>query len=376
MREKIYLTVLFLLLAGFGCSYFLSPQEYSQEENRYLTTFPQFSAEGILSGTWQEKVEEAASDQVLLRDEFVRMTVGTKRLMGKCDSGGVYFGKDGYYREKTLDSRLSLEQYEKNLRIVAQMLEELDASVQPVVCMIPSSGVVLSELLPAQAGIYSSDWYYEKGSEVVESSWLDLRQELIQAKEQYDSRLYFRTDHHWTAQGAYEASTRIGSTFGFTIADLKEYGLVEAEEPFYGTLYSKAPLLGTKADCFTYPDTLPACTVTIDQDETTDSIYRKEYLQQKDKYAAYFGGNYGIVRIQMEPDTDNAGGKLLLIKDSFANSLVPYLMPYYEEIIMVDLRYYNDSFVRLVEEEKPQDLLILYEMTNFAKENHIFKLLR
>ena len=165
MREKIYLTVLFLLLAGFGGSYFISHQEYSQEENRYLTAFPQISAEGILNGTWQEKVEEAASDQVLLRDEFVRMTVGTKRLMGKCDSGGVYFGKDGYYLEKTLDSRLSLEQYEKNLRIVAQMLEELDASVQPVVCMIPSSGVVLSELLPTQAGIYSSDWYYEKGSE-------------------------------------------------------------------------------------------------------------------------------------------------------------------------------------------------------------------
>ncbi|MDE6566185.1 MAG: hypothetical protein K2K70_00455, partial [Lachnospiraceae bacterium] len=68
------------------------------------------------------------------------------------------------------------------------------------------------------------------------------------------------------------------------------------------------------------------------------------------------------------------GGTLVIFKDSFANSMVPFLLQDYEEIIMIDLRYYRDSIATYLEELDDPEILILYEMSNFAQDANLVKL--
>ena len=112
--------------------------------------------------------------------------------------------------------------------------------------------------------------------------------------------------------------------------------------------------------------------VTVEYDGTKhDSVYDESKLQTKDKYTVFFGGNYGEVVINTDSDSKKT---LLVIKDSFANSMVPYLLDDYSRIIMVDLRYYRGNLQQEVEDNSVTDLLFLYEMSNFAQDNNLYKL--
>ena len=131
-------------------------------------------------------------------------------------------------------------------------------------------------------------------------------------------------------------------------------------DSFYGTLYSKvAGLPGVRADELELPQTLPE-NLVIESDSapadalsadgekampTLAGIYDLTKLEMKDKYAVYFGGNYGKITIK-NPEAEGKGS-LLIIKDSYANSMVPYLLDHYEQITMIDLRYYNESVLSL-----------------------------
>ena len=104
-------------------------------------------------------------------------------------------------------------------------------------------------------------------------------------------------------------------------------------------------------------------------------IYDESRLGEKDKYAYFFGGNYGKLTIKTG-SSEGKGKKLLVVKDSFANTFVPFLLEEYEKITMIDLRYYNDSVQELVKKEHFTDTLILYEMSNYANDKNIFKLVQ
>ena len=99
-----------------------------------------------------------------------------------------------------------------------------------------------------------------------------------------------------------------------------------------------------------------------------DSLYFDEYLEQKDKYAVYFGGNYSEVNIKTGAARDGhkAEEKLLVIKDSFANSMIPFLLDDFSEITMVDTRFYRGDISRLAEDY--DRVLLVYSVNNFAKE--------
>lgn len=470
MKNIGYIAAVFSLLIFFAFSYLRPTATFSEIENRYLTDFVKPNPESVLQSEWQKQITEAANDQVIFRDWFAELTVAVKRLAGQRDVGGVYFGRDGYYIEKVLNSDVSLAQYEKNLQIVNQAMknaaengdgdmknapdnkirdikntagyttdkddkkDDLHPKTRLQVCLVPSSGVILQDKLPGGASIYDADTCYRAGEELFADSWLDLRPVLKEAAEK--QQIYFRTDHHWTTYGAYvgadafleadkvsdsdvekisvsnkektsdsnieklSASNRKALSDsdekdilfkGSALKPIEEYGLQEAKEKFYGTLYSKAPFPGAKADPLILPTKLRSYQVTIDDGETCDSIYQETYLTQKDKYAVYFGGNYGIVRIkaddrisEMQLKRNSIAGtaaqknrkKLVLIKDSYANSMVPYLISCYDEIVMIDLRYYNGSFQQMMQEEQPDTVLVLYEMSSFMKCDTLFKLLK
>ena len=121
-----------------------------------------------------------------------------------------------------------------------------------------------------------------------------------------------------------------------------------------------------------YPVTEQDYDITV-EGEKRDGFFERSYLDKKDKYALYFGGNHSLVEID---NPAAPGGVLLVVKDSFFNSAVPYLAPYYSRIVMVDLRYFNESFGELIERVRPDELLFFYEMSDFAGDENFSKLLR
>lgn len=376
MKAKITSSAIFfilsmLLFALGGILLFVLPQRtYSENENRYLTTFELPAVSSFLDTSMQQNLTDGASDQFAGRDLWMKFATTLQRAVGFQDIGGVYFGQDGYYFERVLDSHLSETRYSNNLRCIEQFAHTYHTDV----CFlpVPSKCCVLSDLLPANAVFYQADKLYAQAGQILQqSALLDLRP--LFAQEKQDLQLYFKTDHHWTMDGAYQAYTSWSGIHGRTAAPLTRFVPKCASDMFFGTLYSKAPDFHAQPDRFFLPTKIPEAEVIIDG-KSKDTIYNLDKLQTKDKYAVYFGGNFG--RIDIHTKNSQNRGTLLVIKDSFANSLIPFLMADYARISMIDFRYFNKPVSDLLQEIQPDETLILYELSNFAQDSNFFKILK
>ncbi len=388
--EWLYVLLVIGALAVGGAAIFVLPQQsYSEAENRYLTKLPRISAWGIFSGEVQRDLTEAASDQFPARDQWMQTATTSQYLLYHREINGVYVGKDRYLFDKVLNSDLSEKNYRTNLGYVTALKTITDADVS--VMLIPSPGTVMTEELPTRAVLYDPEPYETLGEQLCEADsvrWIQTKDALERADRNNFDDIYFHTDHHWTTNGAYVGAATYLKTQDTQIAEQERFDVQTVSDSFYGTLYSKvAGLPGVRADELELPQTLPE-NLVIESDSapadalsadgekampTLAGIYDLTKLEMKDKYAVYFGGNYGKITIK-NPEAEGKGS-LLIIKDSYANSMVPYLLDHYEQITMIDLRYYNESVPELAAEGW-DEVLVCYEMSNFIKDRNLFKLIR
>ncbi len=359
-----------LILAVLGiCSAFLPVREYSENENRFLNGFPEITAESVLSGEYQEKYESAFSDQFPARDFFMKTSTASKLAMGFKDVGDVYFGKDGYLFAKTRQREIDQKQYLNNLRYVEYLGQKNQGKTSLI--LVPSPAVVLKEYLPSNAPYYDAQAMYREASTVLkETKDIDVYTQMEQYAKQ--NQVYFKTDHHWTLLGAYAAYASYCEQTKQQKHIYSYFSAKKISDSFYGSMYSKALAPGAKPDDFYAAVNVPQAEVVSDG-EKKNGIYDVESLMKKDKYAYFFGGNYGETQISSHT---KAKKRMLVIKDSFANSFVPFLMESYGEITMIDLRYYNASVSKLIAGENYDQILILYEMSNFANDTNLYKLTR
>ena len=388
--EWLYVLLVIGALALGGVAIFVLPQQsYSEAENRYLTKLPHISVEGILSGEVQRDLTEAANDQFPARDQWMQIATTSQYLLYHREMNGVYLGEDHYLFDKVVDSDLSENNYRTNLGYVTAMKAATSADVS--VMLIPSPGTVLTEKLPTRAVLYDAVPYETLGEELCESDsvrWIQTRDALERADRNSFDQIYFCTDHHWTTNGAYVGASIYLGTQNVKIAEQERFDVQTMSDSFYGTLYSKvAGMPGARADELELPQTLPENLIIEADGAPADAlgadgkkampkltgIYDLTKLDMKDKYAVYFGGNYGKITIK-NPQLEGKGS-LLIIKDSYANSMVPYLLDHYDQITMIDLRYYNESVPELAAEGW-DEVLVCYEMSNFIKDRNLFKLIR
>jgi len=356
MKKYVFFVVSFFLILATvaGMTLLLPAKAISENENRTLAQMPALNGETILSGDFQEGIADFLSDQIPGRELWIGANTAIKKLLGQKQINGVYLGEDGYYFQAFT------EYDESHMDTVAALFEQFAASTDvPVrILMVPTPGVALKDKLPANAPMYDADKLWEKLIAATPScQFIDLRQQFAAA----DAQLYYRTDHHWTADGAYLAYTAYCQAAGLTAKTLADFALEKVAPEFYGTIYSKVLDSAAKPDSVFAPTALPEVTVTIDGETVLDSIYVEDFLNKKDKYAYFFGGNYGKVEITTGA---NNGKVLLVIKDSFANSLMPYLLEDYEKIIMLDMRYFDGKTSEELMLGGVTDVLFVYEMTN------------
>lgn len=362
--QIINAAVFFGFIAAFAVTSVLLPkEEYSEFENRYLSELPELDASGWFNGDIASGLASYADDHFPMRSNWISLHTSLEILEGKKRVNGVYIG-DGRMME--LAEPADLDRLDRSLEDIQYLCEIADA---PVFVMIaPTAAQVYSDDIPDYENVLNQseliDYVYERIDG--EAVTVDVLPALEEAKDDY---IYYRTDHHWTPQGAYVAYTEIAKMMGAVPAGLERFDIMHASHAFYGTLHSKTLYDGTEPDVVDFYISNDR-SITLTAGEYVGSPYRTEYLQSKDKYLCYLGPNMPIVSLS----SDAFGMKLLVIKDSYANCMLPFLSEHFSSVDAIDLRYMTDpdDYIELDEYDV---VLILYNADNFSADTNLDKLM-
>ena len=367
---KFLPAALFLIfIVGMMVLFFVLPKkEYSSSEKRYLEQAPSFSFQSLLSGKFGDDFEKFLSDQTPGRNIWVGLSAYYNYAIGNNGSTGIYLGKNGYL----VNDPENMSELSRNIGYINEFAAK--CPVDTTVLIAPSTGYVCDDILPDIHKQYRDDEHFENMKAQLDSAkFIDVREAF--KKEYADgNQLYYKTDHHWTAYGAYTAYRELSSALGYTPHAKEDY-TVTAYPGFYGTTYSSSGFWLTKPDTvevWDNPENDSTVVTTItDNGNVTEQkdMFYLSHLEDDDKYPIYLDGNHPYTVIKNSAAGSNE--KLLVIKDSFAHSMVPYLADHYSEIIMVDLRYYSEPVSKLIEKEGIDRVLVVYSIDNLATDTNL-----
>ena len=366
--ENVAVTVLLFVFAVAGAFYLLlgPKSSFSENENRVLEQAPALETSALLDGSYTDSLEAFVNDQFPLRTQFLSLNTSFQIVSGRKDlgsnysitpaEGGVYLGKNDHVYEVLLPN--TTDTFKKNIQGLKTFSQEtgLPFWVMPV----PSGSQEQQENLPLFAQNhdqreelkYIRDTITDKNATVVD---------LFDTLGSWNGDFYYKTDHHWNTFGAYEGYKVLAEKMGFTPYGKDKFTFRLASRSFYGTLYSKAVNFFQKPDDLYLPEyTEPQDIVQVIGGEEREGLYWEEYLDKKDKYSTFMGGNHSVEVVKNK--NQNNGRKLLLLKDSYANSLVPFLCLHYSEIHVIDLRYYSQNVYEYVEENGITEAAAVYSM--------------
>ena len=374
-NERRTLPAALILFAVFICGFsvlnlFWPKREISELENRKLAQMPAFTLQSFLSGDWQKAFGSYLQDQVAFRDRWIDLeSLTNATALGETEEGGILLGKDGWMFTKLFtvseDTQALLN---KNVRSVVSFASRYPDRV--TFLLAPSASDIYPEMLPANAPMIDEDAMLDDiFASIGESAdVLDLRDVFRANKDQY---LYFKTDHHWTTDGAYLAYQQFCFLKGLTPFDTSAHTAVAVND-FYGTHYSATRYWKTQPDHFTYYELPNLMTIYNINGEAqfeasqTMPLINTEKLATRDKYGAFLDGNHGYSVIEGDGE-----GSILVVKDSYANSFVPYLTANYAKIGVVDFRNFAYGLDSTIEKEGYDQILILYNFQTFLSDTHI-----
>lgn len=367
MRKKYRLTgkrlqsATVLLLSGlilaFSLAFLVSEkQDFSEGENRYLQKFPAFSLKALKEGEFTEDLQSYLADHFPLRDFFMGLKAETEIGLGCRQINGVYIGKDGYLIE-TYETPKNTEKVAAQFRKFNEAVERADVSLM----LVPTAITVYREKLPALAPAGDQMETLQEIREGAGVDFISCYEVLLEEKDR--EQLYYRTDHHWTSYGAYAAYTAYCGAKGITPLPREKFIVKKVTSDFRGTIYSKlndGQMGSDEIVIFENPDN--RLTVSyLDTGEVTDSLYNMEYLDKKDKYSMFLNNIHPLIEITNE--TADSDRELVVIKDSYANCLVPFLVNHYRKVYVFDTRYYKGGPSSFINENRGiTDVLLLYNM--------------
>lgn len=395
------IAVLFALFISvfFLVDVFNSDRAFSEFENTSLAQKPAFSWSSFVDGSFGSKYVKYINEQFLGRDNWISMKAVADMGLGRIESHGVTYGDDHYLMEKleivedqnypanagtNIVKQTSLD---RSNGMVSSFLQMYD---QPITfSLVPNSYAILEDEVPtgfpgANQQVYTQQIYQTLREADDQLEIVDFSDALSQHKDEY---IYYRTDHHWTTLGAYYAYVAYCEQKGLTPVSLEELKENKVED-FYGTFYSKAKRPSQPADTITWYDVDVdefAFVANLQQDKQlaqlgevvqedglellrVDGMMDQRKFEVRDKYAAFMWGNSGYVKIKSSHNLNHQEGKtsrLLLFKDSYTNSMIPYLTYNYDEIIVVDLRYMAKSTKELMQEEF-DDIFVMYNFSTYV----------
>lgn len=372
--KKVYKylpTVIFIIfIFSMATLFFALPkEEYSSSEKRYLKTFPTLTVDTFFSGDFGTEFEQYLSDHTAFRNFYVGLNSYYNLALGNPLSNGIYHCDDGYLvNDPPETDRLGI-----NIDVMSEFANSVD--IPATVLLAPSTGYVANDVLPNSHIIYHDDELFKDVAETLSNNgvaFVDVREDFKNAHAN-GTQVYYKTDHHWTSEGAYLAYTALADELGFT-ANTKDKYEITTHSGFYGTTYSSSGYWFTKPDDIQVWDCINHSTdVSITDNGVTKhykSMFFEDHLNEDDKYPVFLDGNHPYTVIK-NGSMKLQGDKLLVIKDSFAHSLVPFLVDHYEEIVMVDMRYYKQSVSELIANNEFDHMLFVYSIDNLGSDTDI-----
>lgn len=367
MNKKALLaqTLTFLIFIGaFFVINLLTPDRgFSEQENRQLQTRPEFSVSSLLSGSYPAKFEDYITDQFPFRDGWITLKARTELASGKMSNNGVYICEG----EKLIEGYTSPEREELDFSLdgVARLCENTDAEVY--FALIPSASEIYRDLLPEGAPNDSQADVISYAYESTPAKSIDI----ASALEQHSGEdIFYRTDHHWTTLGAYYGYRAIAEAMGMEPVPLGSYTPETVTDSFYGTVYSSSGFTWVAPDSITRYVTGEGITITNYPHGSAEKgvLYDESFLEKKDKYSYFYGGNTPLLEIE----TGNDGPRLLILRDSYTDSMSPFLFEHFSEISILDLRYYKTSLKAYMDEMDFDKVLVCYSVPNFSTDLNIF----
>ena len=369
-------------------------QTFSENENRALASWPVYSFTALKDGSYMSGVQTYLSDHFPLRDPFMTLKTKYEMLTGREEINDIYLAKDGYYIEA-----YKTPKQQKKIITQFQKLQDAittDAKENVRVMLVPTAISTYNAKLPGSAPdrgvlrqvdtmneIYAAlpnmqkvdAWSalqaaaaQEKIDRTRASGNADDAQPVADAEDagcdtSAATGLYYHPDHHWTTHGAYIGYQAYCGAAGLSPIPEADFQKTCVTTDFHGTIFSKLHDSTVPGDAITLYEN-PANQLTVsypDTDEVTDTLYNRDYLAQKDKYSMFLNNLHPLVEITNA--TADSDRQLVLIKDSYANSMVPFLVNHYQKIYVFDTRYYRfgpSSFIN--EHPEVTDVLLLYNM--------------
>lgn len=358
----LFLFLLVTMVLGLLINVIIPDRKNSALENRPLQQFPQFSVANIVSGKTFDQWDDWFTDQFVFRDQYMHLGYLLKKGMGMKEINEVYLAKGRLIQASNpYDEQIVNE----NLNAVLTFMEH--NALNTSVMIVPTSAIVNESALPKNAPHTTMDPLFDamnlqfNGAAKI----IDVRKEMADHQKE---DLYYKTDHHWTSLGAYYAFSQFALANNITTS-LEQFDKMPVSQNFQGTLSSKTgdPFLKDQIDLYVYKQ-MPDYIMTRDGKDGKRTMYNESALDQKDQYQVFTGTNVGVLQIETDNDSDR---RLIVFKDSYANTFLQFLIPYYRTITVVDPRYYYEDLTILLRQVLPTDALFLYNYDNFVSDANL-----
>ncbi len=337
---------------------------FSENENRFLAQSPAFSWEKLFSGEYTKNFENYLTDQFPYRDFFVSTKAFSENALGKTENNGIILGKEQLFQKfDTID----YEQLNKNIHYVNSFAKK--STVPVYILLVPESFEILSHKLPDYSPNHSQrevlNYIYANLDERIVP--VDVYNTLVKHKEDY---IFYRTDHHWTTYGAYLCNNVLLEALNKPVNT--EYSSTVVAQEFNGTLYSFSGVRWLTPDVveqFTFEGMDEISVHIFDTDTEMKGMFDTSYLEKKDIYSYFLGGNRSLLRI------DAKGlGNTLFIKDSFANCLMTIYAKNANTVHAADLRFYKGNLMSYCEQNEIDEIVLLYSVSDFINDQNFVML--
>ena len=377
----------------------------SQTENRTLTQKPVLTFSAIFSGEYTVEFENYYSDNFPARDFFIGVNGKIKDVLTRFSAGdstdviisvdksdddfageGIDLGNapenvdeiKENTAEVTPDDQASIKGsiiLSGNRAMEIYTYNESDAKryasvINKTAAAMPEGVKFYSLVSPTAVEFYGTKTYREgvhSQRDAIKNIYAKLSDDVISVDaysslvENSDEYIYFRTDHHWTARGAYYAYTAFCNTAGVTAPGIDSFTTHKIEN-FVGSLYrsSQAEVLKKNPDYVECFELLVDATNTVystpDMTDGIDTYIVAKKVNADNKYLAFISGDQPLEKIK----TNVANGKkILVLKESFGNAFVPFLCNNYEEVYVVDPRKMDMYLPDFVKENGIQEVLAI-----------------
>lgn len=358
--------LLFIMIFGiFGISFFYSKESvFSKTENRMLIKKPVVTLFDISSSQTLNTLEKAYQDQFLFRDMFLELETKLKNKIGIIEKNEVYLGKDHYLLEKPTEIKQS-DIFISSLNDFYKKHNDLNMSL----LLIPSHITVNPKLLDKNVPVFDQYRHMKSIYRNITFNTIDLVPVLKQGLNDYE--MYYHLDSHLTSYGAYYVYQKYAELNDLNALSMDQFDIEIVTREFGGNLVTSAHTFSWEKDSIVtfHPKKELQLEVQYDKD-IVHTLYYDEALNNN-MYSYFLGEKKPLIQITNQANQ----GEILIIKDSSANAIVPFLVNHYLKVHVIDTNFYHQSISEYLNDHKEiKDVIFIYDMNQLDAEMDTFVL--